>query len=393
LRIGHFRNLLIGTSISSLGDQFYFIGLPWIVLQVTGSSWALGTILMAAALPRSALMLVGGAVIGRRMSARQIMIVTAVLRAVLVAAVGALLLTHELHVTHLYILAALFGISDAFVIPAAQAIVPSLVRPSQLPQANSWLQGSLRLTALAGAGPAGWVIKVWGAAWAMFIDAVSFLFIVFALATVPDSLPQKKKEAFRVVSAIAEGLTYVFKDSAMRAFMLLLAVLNFSLTGPVAIGLATLAQKNFASAAIYGLWMSAFATGGLAGTAAAALVHRHRGYLLIAITGILGFSIWAVALLRFRAMAIAAIMLVVGTGIGLVNTSLLAWFQQRVEAQYLGRVSSVLAFCATGLLPLSMLLTGALAQANLMAVFLVSGMCIVTVSIAALASSGVRAIH
>ncbi|HEY2737976.1 MAG TPA: hypothetical protein VGK45_06190, partial [Thermoanaerobaculia bacterium] len=58
----HFRNLWIGSTISLLGDQLYLVALPWLVLQLTSSSVTLGTILMTAAIPRAALMLVGGAV-------------------------------------------------------------------------------------------------------------------------------------------------------------------------------------------------------------------------------------------------------------------------------------------------------------------------------------------
>lgn len=71
LRLPHFRNLWIGSGISLLGDQFYLVALPWLVLQLTGSTVALGTVLMTTAVPRAALMLVGGAVIDR-FSARRV---------------------------------------------------------------------------------------------------------------------------------------------------------------------------------------------------------------------------------------------------------------------------------------------------------------------------------
>ena len=41
LRLPHFRNLWIGATISLLGDQFYVVALPWLVLQMTGSGLAL----------------------------------------------------------------------------------------------------------------------------------------------------------------------------------------------------------------------------------------------------------------------------------------------------------------------------------------------------------------
>jgi len=48
LRRRNFRLLWIGEAISLLGDQFYLIALPWLVLQLTGSALAMGTVLAPA---------------------------------------------------------------------------------------------------------------------------------------------------------------------------------------------------------------------------------------------------------------------------------------------------------------------------------------------------------
>ncbi|HSK67242.1 MAG TPA: hypothetical protein VK888_09950, partial [Anaerolineales bacterium] len=37
-----FRLLWIGEGVSVLGDHFYMIALPWLVLQLTGDSLAMG---------------------------------------------------------------------------------------------------------------------------------------------------------------------------------------------------------------------------------------------------------------------------------------------------------------------------------------------------------------
>lgn len=61
----NFRLLWIGEGVSVLGDHFYMIALPWLVLQLTGDSLAMGTVLALAAVPRALLMLVGGALTDR----------------------------------------------------------------------------------------------------------------------------------------------------------------------------------------------------------------------------------------------------------------------------------------------------------------------------------------
>src|SRR5262249_7178902 len=76
ITVRHYRNLWLGATISLLGDQFYLVALPWLVLEITKSSVALGTMLMTAAIPRAVFLLIGGAVIDR-FSARRVMMTTA----------------------------------------------------------------------------------------------------------------------------------------------------------------------------------------------------------------------------------------------------------------------------------------------------------------------------
>src|SRR5512137_182733 len=99
LSLPYFRNLLIGQTISLLGDQFYLVALPWLVLQLTGSNLAVGTVLMCAAIPRAVLMLGGGAV-SDRIAPRRIMLTTVTTRTIFVGAVGALAWLHIIQLWH-----------------------------------------------------------------------------------------------------------------------------------------------------------------------------------------------------------------------------------------------------------------------------------------------------
>jgi hypothetical protein len=65
LRFRDFRLVWFGESISLLGDQLHYVALSWLVLGLTGSGLALGTVLLAASLPRGAFLLVGGALSDR----------------------------------------------------------------------------------------------------------------------------------------------------------------------------------------------------------------------------------------------------------------------------------------------------------------------------------------
>jgi MFS family permease len=163
LGIPYFRNLWIGSAISLFGDQFYLVALPWLVLQLTGSSLALGMILMTAAVPRAALMLAGGALTDR-FSPLRVLMATASARTLLVAVIAVLAWLKIIHLWHLYTLSLLFGVADAFSFPAGPSLMPTLVAPEQLPAANSVFASTAHLSGMLGPAPAGLVVKAWGIA-------------------------------------------------------------------------------------------------------------------------------------------------------------------------------------------------------------------------------------
>ncbi len=392
LRNPKFRLLWMGNTVSWTGDQFYLVALPWLVLTLTGSSVVLGAISMTAAIPRAALMLLGGAVTDRA-SPRRIMMLTASARTVLVAAVAAVLWLHAMRLWALYLLAFGFGVADAFAAPAAQAFLPSIVEPDQLPAANSVQQSTVQITALAAPAPAGLFIRAFGTAWAFFLDAVSFLAIIGALWRLPDPPPAAKSPVRRnVFRSIVEGLRYVQADVALRSLMLVVAVLNFAIAGPVSIGIAYIAKEKFGSPSDFGVLMSTLAAGSLVGLLLAGVVkHRRRGRLLLLVSTLIGLCLLPMGVLQ-RVTMLAAVLFLMSLAAAFLNVQLIAWFQQRVERAVMGRVMSVLMFSATGLMPFSLAIAGVAIKASLAGMFLVSGLMVLVVTLLAAAHRPVRQI-
>ena len=161
LSVRNFRLLWIGEGISLLGDQFYMIALPWLVLQITGSALALGTVLALAAIPRALFMLVGGALVDR-FSPRSVMVASNFARFVLVAMLSALVLTNNVGLELLYGFALAFGLADAFYFPAQTAIVPQLLPEDQLQAGNTFVQGTAQLSVFIGPVLAGGLIALLG---------------------------------------------------------------------------------------------------------------------------------------------------------------------------------------------------------------------------------------
>lgn len=371
LRNPHYRLWLTGGSISLLGDQFYLVALPWLVLQQTGSAVAMGTVLMAGSIPRALLMLIGGAVTDR-VSARKIMMVTATARTICVAVIGVLVWLGVLRMFELYALAVAFGVADAFAAPAQSAYLPSLVEREQLVAASSVSQSAVQLTTIAGPVPAGFVIKALGVAWAFFVDALSFLFIIGALWKLPDP-PKSPAPRKAVLHSIAEGVAYVGRDVPLRSLMLLATIMNFCIAGPVSIGLAYLTKTKFGSPAVYGIVISAVAAGSLLGALLAGVWKiRKCGVLILLVSAVLGVCLGSIGLMA-RVWTIASVLFVMGAAAGIANVRIGAWVMQRIDVSVRGRVGSVLMLCSFGIIPISFAVAGFLVAWSMKLMFLLAG--------------------
>ncbi|HEX6475252.1 MAG TPA: MFS transporter [Candidatus Limnocylindria bacterium] len=363
LRLRDFRLVFAGESISLIGDQFHFIALAWLALQLTGSGLALGTVLMAAAIPRAVLMLLGGAM-SDRVSPRSLMIGSNALRAVVVAVIAVLVLTNNAEFWQLLVLAVIFGVVDAFFHPALNTIVPMLVSERQLPPANGLVQVMQQLSTLIGPAIAGLAIAAISIGSAFVIDSASFVIATVCLLFVRggrraapshEDGPQES-----VLGTIGSGLAYAWRDPAIRAIVLLTAAFNFAFTGPVSVGLPYLAKERFGGGpAEFGLMLTMFGAGALAGALlAGSLRHVPRlGLMVLLIAAGLGVGLALVGNAPTLWLTFPA-MLAIGLGAGFVNVRVIAWLQARTDTAYVGRVMSLVMLGGMGLAPFSLVISG-----------------------------------
>src|SRR5436190_7604627 len=191
LRERNFRLLYIGQAVSLLGDGMVGVALAFGVLEISDSPSALGLVLAARTVPTIALLLAGG-VIADRLPRRGVMVAADVTRMAGHALMAALLISGSAEVWSLAVLAAVNGAGTAFFAPASTALLPMLVRPDQLVQANA-LRGLAQSAGMV-AGPAlsGLLVATSGPGIALAVDAATFaVSAAFLLALrVPALVPQ-----------------------------------------------------------------------------------------------------------------------------------------------------------------------------------------------------------
>jgi MFS family permease len=367
-----FRIVWIGETVSMLGDQFYLVALPWLALSLTGSSLALGLVLMAAAIPRAALMLVGGA-LSDRYEPRRVMMASSAARAVLVGLLAALVWADALQLWHLYLLGIGFGAADAFFQPAALTLLPRLVHPERLEASNALVMGSMAVTGMIGPALAGAAIAVAGTALGFGVDAATFAFAAVTLlfvrrdATRPAGPDAAGERTFR---AIVDGLRYANADGQMRTVLLAVTVINLAVVGPFFVGLPALVASLDGGPMAYGLVLSAWGGAALIGAVVAGTLGAglRMAILVPASSLAMAVSLVLVAVAPHAGAAALATM-PLGAAVGMLQVSGMAWLQRRSEPRFLGRVMSLVMFAIMGLTPLSYALAGSIAEWGLTLLF------------------------
>ena len=386
LRLRDFRLLFTGETISLIGDQFHFVALAWLALELTGSGLALGSVLLVAGLPRMVLVLVGGA-LADRISPRSVMLVSNTATDVVVGALAVLVITGSVEFWMLYPFALFFGAVDAFFWPAQGTIVPMLVDESDLPAANGLTQGSQQLTGLIGPAIAGVFVAAVGTGWAFGLDAASFAVASLALyLIVGGRRPAGSAEGQPgLLRTIGVGVAYAWRDPAIRSLLILSAAMNFAFNGPITVGLAWMADNRFdAGASGFGFMLAAFGAGALAGAIAAGSIGRVRelGWVTLIMafgTGI-GLGLVGLAPSVLVVMLIAAL---IGVGIGFVNVRIIAWLQARTPEAMIGRVMSLAMMGGVIMSPLSLALAGVLVDVDAATpMYLLAGALVVVTAVA-----------
>ncbi|TAK59216.1 MAG: MFS transporter, partial [Dehalococcoidia bacterium] len=131
LRNRNYRLFYFGQTISLSGTWMQTIAQAWLVLQITDSKVALGTVTMLQFLPITIFVLFAG-VIADRVPKRNFIIATQMLAMTQAFALTALVWSGRVELWHVYVLAMMLGLSNAFEQPTRQAFVVEMVGKDDL---------------------------------------------------------------------------------------------------------------------------------------------------------------------------------------------------------------------------------------------------------------------
>ncbi|MCX6362589.1 MAG: MFS transporter [Actinobacteria bacterium] len=400
-----FRKLFIGQATSVVGSMFRVVALPFAVLAIGGTATDIGIVEAAGLIPLIVLVLLGG-VWADRLPRRTVMLVADGGRTVLQLIAAALLVAGVAHVWQLAALQVGMGVCEAFFGPAYTGLVPEVVSPPRLQQANA-LQGLVSSGAITlGAFLAGMLVAAIGPGWAIGIDGLSYLASAWFLLRLRPSAflgrPGGKPAVDGFATAggraffrdLADGWREFTSHTWIWVMVAGAALFLFAIDGPIQVLGPIVARDVYDGARTWGLTSAAMGLGQIAGGLLSLRWRPRRPMHVIAA----GMSLTALpeALLALEAPVwmLYGAMAIIGVEWGLYDPFWLTCMQREVAPSMISRVSSydylgVLAFYPAGLA-----LAGPLADAfGRSTVLWVSAGVAIVVSVFQLAWRDVRAPH
>jgi MFS family permease len=353
LRPGPFRRYIIGSLISDTGTWMQVMAQAWVMSTLTNKAIWLGLVNLCAGLPTLLLTMPGGSA-ADRYDKRKILIGTQIWQIALALILGWLILTNRIAIWHILVMASLLGVCIAFEMPAISAFVPELVRHDQIAAAVAMDRSVFHGSRLIGPSLAGWMVSRWGAASAFFCNAVSFIALIIAIASIPPRKQGTKEEEEQRRSGILEGFRYVKSDRIM-VLMIALIALTTILVFPVISVMLPLYVRNILhlGADRMGLLMAISGTGSLAGSLGFLTIARENRFRLMTTNAVaVAAALFCMSrstsfFLTAAAMGFLAIGL--SMNFALANTIV----QERAPSPLRGRISAVFGLSFFGLMPIA----------------------------------------
>ena len=364
LRERDFALVFAGTTVSALGDGLYYIALAWQTYELSNIPTAMSIVGVAATLPQLVFLLVGGA-LSDRMDKRRLLVAADLLRGLAIGLIGVLSLTGALELWMLVALVAVYAAGTSLFTPAATALLPVILPKEELGRGNALLTFSrTACVRVAGPGLGGIAIALFGVGWAFVGDGISFfLSALTLLALTKREFPAGARES--LLGEIGEGLRYVRGERWLFVSLAAAPVGLLCYMGPMQVLLPFVVKNELEDGArALGIILASGGAGALVGSLLIGQLGQPRErvlvmYILWALStfGIAGYAV-SDALWQFAAVGFVAIAgLIVG---GIIWTTLL---QELVPERLLGRVASVDVLVSFAFVPLSMAVTGPIADA------------------------------
>jgi MFS family permease len=375
LRHRNFQLFFGGQLISLIGTWMQTVAQSWLVYKLTGSGLLLGAVGFASQIPVFLIAPIGG-ITADRVNRQRIVIATQTFSMLLAFVLAALTLTGKIQVWHVFVLAALLGMVNAFDIPGRQSFLVDMVGKEDLMNAIALNSSMFNGARVIGPAVAGVLVARLGEGWCFFANAVSYIAVIVGLLLMRVHAAPRVSRGSPLAN-IVEGFRFVEHTAPIRTLLLLLGVV--SVTGmPYVVLMPIFADRvlhgggqEFASligahdlgAVRLGILMGAAGVGALLGALTLAMRSGTKGlgrWVTVCCAGF-GVSLMLFAASKSFWLSVA-LLLPVGYFIMLQMAASNTLIQAMVPDELRGRVMAVYSMMFMGMAPIGALLGGAISD-------------------------------
>ncbi|HYR30515.1 MAG TPA: MFS transporter [Gemmatimonadales bacterium] len=358
----NFRLFLFGQGISLIGTWMQSVALGWLVLEITNSPFAVGLTQAFRSLGVLLFTLYAGVIVDR-VDKRRLIVWTQALQMLEALALAALVWTGRVTTSQVLVLALLFGLVNAFDIPARQAFIAELVDRAHLMNAIALNSSMFNAARIVGPAVAGVVIGAAGVGMCFFLNGVSYVAVIVGLLAMRLPPFVSRPVATSAWEGVRQAVAFIRGDARVWVLVVLVAV--FSVLGfPFIVLMPVIARDVLhTDARGYGLLMAAVGIGAMLGALGLALrgPRVHKGAALL--EGGAAFGALLVLFAAMRSVGVALALLALA-GCAMIVTTALAntMLQTLVPDELRGRVMAFYAFVFVGLAPLGAFQAGLVAE-------------------------------
>src|SRR5947209_6752759 len=353
LRPGPFRRYIIGSAISDTGTWMQVMTQGWVMATLTTSAFMLGLVNLCAGLPMLELTMVVESA-ADKFDKRKILLITQYVQIVLAVSIGLLIWSSKIQMWHIFVFAALLGISNSFEMPTLSALVPELVGRDEIQSGISIDRSVFHGSRVVGPAIGGYLITWFGRASAFFFNALSFVALIIAILSLPPRRKGTAEEEEKRNSGIKDGFIYVANDKPSLAMVILIATQAVCIFPIITVMMPLYVRLVLGLGADhFGFLMGASAVGSLVGSIFLIGLPRNKRVPLMMACAIV-ITVAILGLSRGPSFYVATGLLVMNslglaTNFGLCSTIV----QERAPDYLRGRVSAVFMLSFVGLMPLA----------------------------------------
>ena len=361
LRHRNFQLFFSGQIISLTGTWMQSVAQAWLVYRLTGSSLLLGAVGFASQIPVFLIAPFGGTVVDRT-NRRRLIIATQTTSMLLAAILAWLTLTGRVQKEHIFVLASLLGVVNAFDIPGRQAFLVDMVGKEDLMNAIALNSSMFNGARIVGPAVAGILVAKIGEGWCFAANALSYIAVIIGLVLMKVHCPPRSTSSSPLAD-IVEGFRWVNSTKVIRALLLLIGLVSL-VAMPYTVLMPVFADLILHGGARgLGILMGATGVGALLGalTLASRTGVKGLGRLVALSCGGVGIALILFACSRWFWLS-TALLLPVGYCVMLQMACSNTLIQTMVPDQLRGRVMALYSMMFMGMAPFGALFGGALAE-------------------------------